>query len=101
MQLYNVLILRLLQNFLRSLVVESSLKKLAISNEINPKQTAADLNTKLKDKNVYDKVQHSEIQSWLHLGNYAAHGEFDKYDMDKISKLIENVKIFINEHFNN
>lgn len=82
-------------------VVESSLKKLAISNEINPKNTAANLNTKLKDKNIYDKVQHSEIQSWLHLGNYAAHGEFDKYDKSKISKLIDDVKIFITEHFNN
>ncbi len=82
-------------------VVESSLKKLAIANEINTKQVAADLNTKLKDKNVYDKVQHSEIQSWLHLGNYAAHGEFDKYDKNKISKLISDVQIFVNEQFNN
>lgn len=81
-------------------VVESSLKKLAVTNEINPKQTAADLNTKLKDKNVYDKVQHSEIQSWLHLGNYAAHGDFDKYNSTKISKLINDVEIFINEQFN-
>lgn len=81
-------------------VVESSLKKLAIANEINTKQAAADLNTKLKDKNVYDKVQHSEIQSWLHLGNYAAHGDFDKYDKNRISRLIDDVQIFINEHFN-
>lgn len=82
-------------------VVESSLKTLAVSNGVKTKQIVSKINTELKDKKVYDKVLCSEIQTWLHLGNYAAHGDFNKYDKATISKLIIDVETFINDFFNN
>lgn len=81
--------------------LETSLKKLATAAGINPKQNAAKINEALKNNGIYNNIQESQIESWLRLGNHAAHGNFNEYTKEEVCKHIEAVQAFINQQLKN
>jgi hypothetical protein len=76
-------------------VIENTLKDIAKREKITvpEKKKLSDLNTLLWKEGVYDKPKWRSIQAQVDLGNYAAHGDFDKYD----EKSVENMLIWIRE----
>jgi hypothetical protein len=79
------------------IALETFLKKKAQSININTNQPISKVNDEFKSKNLHNKEMHSKIQSWLHLGNYAAHNteEFKNYNKEKIRNYINEVNEYI------
>jgi hypothetical protein len=86
-------------------IVEDALRRLANSNDIaivNDKgdnKKASILNDELKKKEIYGQVQWRRVQTWLDIGNEAAHGNFDKVREKDVESLLKDVELFIEEYF--
>ena len=53
------------------------------------------INTKLKDDNVFTKVQWKENETYLTLGNDASHGDYDNYDLNQVKNFYKHVQMMI------
>lgn len=86
-------------------VVEDALRRLAnnndiaIVNETGNNKKASILNDELKKKEFYGQVQWRRVQTWLDIGNEAAHGNFDKVREKDVESLLKDVELFIEEYF--
>jgi len=89
-------------------VLEEHLRKLCQKNTIDiivldkkgkeKPEKASRMNDDLKGEDVYEKLDHSEVDSWLKLRNHAAHGEYDEYDDKQVKTMIEGIRNFITRH---
>jgi len=81
-------------------VIEDTLKQLCDMNKIfyDPKDKASKLNGLLKKNDVYPTHIWREIQAKLDIGNYAAHGEFDKFTLEDVQEMYEWTKGFIEDY---
>lgn len=77
------------------IVLEKTLKKLAIKNSLSQEQKASKINDELKSLGFYSKSQWRRIQAMLDVGNDAAHGKFDQYDKNDVSKMLEDIERFV------
>jgi len=84
---------------LARIVLEDALKRLAISEGIDDKQKTSAINDQLKSKEKYPQSQWRFIQAWLDIGNAAAHGKFNDYSSDDVTKLIEGIERFLSTDF--
>lgn len=88
-------------------VVEDALRRLAknrnisIVNEKGENKRASTLNDDLKKKEVYAQIQWRRVQSWLDLGNDAAHGNFEKILERDVELMIRDIELFIEDYFGN
>ena len=88
-------------------VLEEHLKNLYEKNKIDtdtlkkgkkePKRASA-INDELKRNEVYGKLEHSQVDSWLKLRNHAAHGEYGEYDHKQVGNMISGIRNFIARH---
>ena len=82
-----------------SVSLESHLHRLAVKHGIQLSQTGRDrsikhkkanqLNQELHKSGAYRLFDQKQLTVWLDLRNNAAHGKYDAYDKDQVSKLIE------------
>jgi len=81
------------------IAIETTLKKVAEKNGINIEQKASIIKTELYKKQIIDQSQMNLIQSWLDIGNFAAHGkdEFKNYDKKQIDKIIGDTNVFVGD----
>ncbi|HUT03855.1 MAG TPA: hypothetical protein VM163_08200 [bacterium] len=86
-------------------VLEEHLRKLCQKNGIEtvapdkkgkmqPKK-ASRMNDELKGKGAYEKLGHSQVDSWLKLRNLAAHGKYHEYDDKQVGIMISGIRDFI------
>lgn len=85
-------------------VLEEHLRKLCQKNGIdityqNPKgdtvpKKASVLNQDLVKNDVYNEGQKKSIDAWLTIRNYAAHGEYSKYNKDQVVNLLDGLRLF-------
>lgn len=80
---------------LARVVIENALKEIGEDLEINSDQKASEINTALWKLERYNKPRWRQIQSWLDLGNLAAHGKFDEYKSEEVKSTIQGVEEFI------
>ena len=80
-------------------VLEDSLRRLALQEQLDDSQKATKLNDELKKAGRYNQVQWRQIQVWLDIGNNAAHGKFDQYDKEQVKEQIEGIERFIASEF--
>jgi hypothetical protein len=76
-------------------VVEESLCRLCRQVGIQDSGKAAALNDGLRDAGRYNKPQWRLIQTWLDIGNAAAHGKFSDYDATAVARMIDDVGRFV------
>ena len=76
-------------------VVEDSLKRLARANGLDDTKKAALINQDLKQANIYSQPQWRQIDTWLDIGNKAAHGDFAAYNDDEVKRMIEGIEAFL------
>lgn len=71
-------------------VIEKTLKQIAERENITlpDKVKLSKVNEILWKNKVYDKVAWRLIQGHIDLGNFAAHGDFDKYDNSKVEDML-------------
>ena len=76
---------------LAAAVLENGLRSIAIDNAIQIKTTdnLSSLNQKLADKAVYNRLMQKKVSVWISVRNSADHGEFDSFDKNDVSDLIE------------
>jgi len=80
-------------------VLEDALRRLARGEGINERQKVSALNDELKRRGKYPQSQWRFVQAWLDIGNAAAHGKFNEYKENDITKLIEDVEHFLATEF--
>jgi len=71
-------------------VIEQTLKQIAEREgiELAEKVKLSTINDTLKKEKVYDKIKWRLIQSNIDLGNYVAHGDFDKYNNKQVEEML-------------
>jgi hypothetical protein len=80
-------------------VVEDSLQRIARETNVDPGQKASRLNDELRKVERYAKPQWRVIQSWLDIGNAAAHGDFEDYEASNVNSMIQEVERFLADQF--
>jgi hypothetical protein len=81
-------------------VLEEHLRNLCQKHQIPTEEKgkarkAEMLNQDLRNNNVYNLLEQKNVTAWLDLRNKAAHGDYDQYDLQQVSSLIDNVRAFI------
>lgn len=72
------------------IVLEKTIQKIAQNNgvailkENGKEETVENLNNKLKNNSVFSKVTWQENQTYMAIGNHAAHGDYDEYDLKQV-----------------
>jgi len=84
---------------LARVVLEDSLKRLAREESLDDSLNAARINDELRKTGKYAQPQWRLVQSWLDIGNAAAHGRFDEYSREDVERLINDVERFIAAYF--
>ena len=71
-------------------VIEKTLKQIAERETIalSDKEKLSRINEILWKEQAYDKITWRLIQGYVDLGNFAAHGDFDKYDKEKVEDML-------------
>ena len=71
-------------------VIEKTLKQIAERENVTlpDKAKLSKVNEILWKNQIYDKITWRLIQGHIDLGNFAAHGDFDKYDKDKVEDML-------------
>jgi len=82
---------------LARVVLEDTLRRLARAAGIADTGKATALNDALRDAGCFNKPQWRLVQSWLDIGNAAAHGEFSAYKAEEVARLLDDVERFISE----
>ncbi|HUU46607.1 MAG TPA: DUF4145 domain-containing protein [Acidobacteriota bacterium] len=79
---------------LAGVALESSLKELCLRCGI-PEGKMDRMNVDLCKAGTYNMAKQKQITAWTDLRNKGAHGEFNEYDMNQVSSLVEGVQQFI------
>jgi hypothetical protein len=75
-------------------VLEDALRRVARRHGCDDTLKASAINDALRDKAVYSKPQWRAVQSWLDVGNAAAHGDFAAYTADDVQRLLSDIAQF-------
>jgi len=80
-------------------VLENGLRQIAQKNEIVVKSDddMGSLNTKLADKEIYNRLFQKQIQVWKAVRNSADHGKFNEYKIEDVNSMLEGVQRFLAE----
>jgi hypothetical protein len=80
---------------LARVIVENALKRLAKAANLDDSRKASQINDDLKAAGKYPQPQWRLIQSWLDIGNAAAHGNFAQYDAAAVSSMLDAIQQFL------
>jgi hypothetical protein len=56
------------------------------------------LNTKLADKEIYNRLVQKQIQAWKAIRDSADHGKFSDYKTEDVKYMLEGVQRFLTEN---
>lgn len=76
-------------------IVENALKRLCRREGLVVSARASRLNDELRQAGIYGQPRWRQIQSWLDIGNAAAHGDFDEYDAPSVKMMLDGVASFL------
>ena len=85
-------------------VLEDTLRKLAIANDISTTNekgkllTIEPINVELAKKEVYNQLMRKQITSWADIRNSAAHGHYDQYDAKQVEQMHQFVQAFATDY---
>ena len=81
-------------------VLEDGLRRMCANNTLPVKSgdNISSLNQKLADKKVYNRLQQREIEAWNKLRDYADHGHFDEYNIEKVNDMLDSVRKFLTNY---
>jgi len=86
------------------IVLEKAIQKIAQTNSIKifkengKEEKIARLNDLLKKEKIISKVEWEENKTHLTIGNQAAHGEYDEYNLKQIENFFRHTSALINKH---
>jgi hypothetical protein len=81
-------------------VLEDGLRKICEKHGVQVRNSddIGSLNTKLADKEVYNRLDQKQIQAWKAIRDSADHGKFSEYKAEHVKALLEGVQRFLTEN---
>lgn len=81
-------------------VLENGLRQIAQKHNVDIKSgdDIGSLNTKLADKEVYNRLIQKQIQAWKAIRDSADHGKFNDYKAGDVKSMLEGVQRFLTEN---
>ena len=81
-------------------VLENGLRQIAQKHSVDVKSNddIGSLNTKLADKEVYNRLIQKQIQAWKAIRDSADHGKFSEYKAEDVKSMLEGVQRFLTEN---
>lgn len=76
-------------------VLEDALRRIAQAAKLDGTQKASKINDELKAKDRYSQPQWRQVQTWLDVGNAAAHGKFAEYLEPHVSAMLDGIANFV------
>lgn len=61
-------------------------------------KTAERMNTDLAKAGAYDKGAQKRVTAWLDLRNNAAHGHYEKYELQDVGLFIQEIRLFVSQN---
>ncbi len=86
------------------IVLEKVLQKLCQDNSINiltaeaKEEKISKLNDNLFNKRIITKVEYNENNVYLTIGNIAAHGDYNDYDLKQVEKFYKHIQSLLNRY---
>ena len=80
---------------LARIVLEDALKRLARTEGIDGNLKTSKINDELKRKERYNQVRWRSVQTWLDVGNSAAHGRFNEYTKEDVTSAVSGTEQFL------
>jgi adenine-specific DNA-methyltransferase len=83
------------------IVLHKTIQNIAQSNGINifnekgKEEKISKLNDTIKNKNVFTQVEWEENKTYLTIGNNAAHGEYDEYELKNVKQFYKHVQTLL------
>jgi hypothetical protein len=81
------------------LTLKSLLKNKFPQVPFNPKSGIDDMNKKLLEVKAYDSSTFKLIDGYRELRNWSSHGDYEKYNKDKVKEFIFFLRNFISNHY--
>jgi len=83
------------------IVLEDAIRRIAKREEIEiGNKKVSVLNDELKSQNYFIQTTWRQNQAWLDIGNHAAHGKFENYDLNQVEIFYNGLVNFLSSHFN-
>jgi len=81
-------------------VLENGLRQTAQKHTIDVKSgdDIGSLNTKLADKEIYNRLLQKQVQAWKAIRDSADHGKFEDYKIEDVKAMLEGVQRFLTEN---
>lgn len=81
-------------------VLEDSLRKLCEAKKIEVKNSDRlfNLNAKLHEQNVYNKIMWKSIDAWRETRNCADHGKFNEVSPENVKSMVDGVRDFLTKY---
>lgn len=86
------------------IVLEKIIQKIAQSNGINilnergKEETISKLNDIIKNNNIFTKLEWEENKTYLAIGNYAAHGDYNEYELKNVQNFYKHVQSLLDNY---
>ncbi len=80
---------------LARIVLEDALKRLARTEGLGDDLNASKINNELKNRERYPQVRWRSIQTWLDVGNSAAHGRFNEFTKEDVASALSGIERFL------
>ena len=86
------------------IVMEKLIQKISQDNSINilnakgKEEKISTLNDYLLNKNIITKIEWAENRTYLTIGNNAAHGNYEDYDLKKVEKFYRHIQSLLNKY---
>lgn len=86
------------------IVLEKVIQKISQDNSINiltakgKEEKISVLNDKLFKQNIVTKIEWTENKTYLAIGNYAAHGNYNDYDLKQVEKFYKHIQSLLNSY---
>lgn len=81
-------------------VLENGLRQMAQKHSVEVKtgDDIGSLNTKLADKEIYNRLMQKQIQAWKAIRDSADHGKFSEYKAEDVKSMLEGIQRFLAEN---
>ncbi len=86
------------------IILEKVIQKISQSNRINilnensKEQKISTLNDKLFNQNIITKIEYTENRVFLTIGNHAAHGDYDDYELKQVEQFYQHIQSLLNSY---
>lgn len=84
-------------------VLEGHLRNIAAGHSVDIETdgkpfSASRVNDELARAGAYTKLEAKEVSAWQGLRNSAAHGDYDDFDQEQVTRLIDGIRSFLVKH---